>query len=1058
MSFTVYRSSAGSGKTFTLVREYMRIILLEPGDFRHILAITFTNKAAAEMKERVLHSLNQLSAYPDSSDPKINRDLLPQLISRTGLSGPEIAERARLALKLILHHYSDFAIGTIDSFSHRIIRSFAHDFGLPVQFNVELDADELLKKAVDLLLDQVGTDDTLTRFLVKFLEVRMDEDKGWNIDRILVDFAHVLMEEEGQEHILALRSLTLDDFTHISEFIYERIRGFEKLVRKIGTDAVRTIEDAGLTSDSFYQGNRGICKYFMYLAAGRFDKLQPSSLVMKTITEEKWVGGKASPEEKTRIFGIVPQLLRLYEEVMQVLNRSQENYFLNKLLVRTLFPLAVLNEIDRVLTEFKKQNNLVHISEFNRRISSIVMREPVPFIYERLGERYKHLMIDEFQDTSRMQWQNFVPLIENSLASGYFNLVAGDGKQAIYRWRNGDVTQFALLPELHESKMNPLIMQRQRVLETHFREESLNRNYRSKREIVEFNNRFFRFLEGLLDEPGKRVYLDQEQVVDSGNGGGCLTIEFLKNGQDEDTSFDELNYTRIKRIIVEAREAGYSMKEIAILCRKNDNASRIARMLMEEGIEVVSSESLLLAQSREVNFLISVIRFLYEKDNQVNQAEMAVFLLQTGRLPGMTLPEALQKITYQSHNGREIINLMNRHGWKFIREELLALPLFDLAETLIRMFSLNRKPDPYLQFFLDAILKFMAGDTHGSSDFLAWWEEQKTKLSLVVPEGIDAIRIMTIHKSKGLQFPVVIFPFAIETRRLTRDHMWVDLKEQQIPGMKSALLNTEKAMENTVFRDLYKEEEQKSMLDLINLLYVVMTRAEERVYVLTSAPPKNTEELKSLPGFFAGFLESEGVWDPGRSAYRFGSETLHHQKPFANAEDPLVLQSLISNDWRNKLSIRGRAPEMWDLEDPTGNIHFGTRVHTLLAGIKRQADIPVVLAGALTSGLISTEDMGPINGILAEIFNHPDLGPLYSDQVTVKNEPDILLPDGHVFRPDRVVFDQGFTSVIEYKTGKRNQKHLDQLNHYETVLNEMGYRNVRKFLVYLHENLEVLKG
>ncbi|MCK9424214.1 MAG: UvrD-helicase domain-containing protein, partial [Bacteroidales bacterium] len=740
MSFTVYRSSAGSGKTFTLVREYLKIILQEPRDFRHILAITFTNKAAAELKERVLHSLRQLSMYPDCTDQKIIRDLLPQIVTQTVLSEPEIAERAKQSLNLILHHYADFAIGTIDSFSHRIIRSFAHDFGLPVQFSVELNEDELLTTAVDLLLDKVGEDKELTRFLVKFLEVRMDEDKGWNIDRILVNFARVLLEEEGQEHIVALRSLTLDDFTRISEAIYERIRGFEKLIRKIGTDAIKVIEDAGLSSESFYQGNRGIWKYFMYLANGRFDKLQPSSLVIKTITEDKWSGGKATATEKTLIASITPQLRNFYEEVMQLLDRSEENYALNKLLARTIFPLAVLNEIDRVLTEFKKQNNLVHISEFNRRISSIVIREPVPFIYERIGERYHHLMIDEFQDTSRLQWQNFVPLIENALSSGYFNLVVGDGKQAIYRWRNGDVTQFTRLPELRESDRNPLVLQRQQVLESHFKEESLNRNFRSKREIVEFNNRFFRYLENLLDEPEKSVYRGLEQVVDPDKRGGFMALQFMNNDQDEGTTFEELNYTEIKRIIGEVMQAGYSMKEIAILCRKNEYASRIARMLMEEGIEVVSSESLLLVQSQEVNFIISVIRFLYEAENPINQAEMAVFLLQTGRLPGMTIQEVLKRITSGAHSGGELVRLMKEYGWVFSRQEMIALPVYDLVETLIRTFSLNRKTDPYLQFFLDAVLKFMTGDQHSASEFLDWWEDQKSKLSVVVPEGIDAVR------------------------------------------------------------------------------------------------------------------------------------------------------------------------------------------------------------------------------------------------------------------------------------------------------------------------------
>lgn len=1057
MSFTVYRSSAGSGKTFTLVKEYLKIILLEPQGFRNILAITFTNKAAAEMKERALHSLQKLSEGPRCDDPGILENLLPQLVAQTALTEPEIAERASKALKLILHHYSDFAIGTIDSFSHRIIRSFAFDFGLPMQFNVELNDTELLTTAVDLLLDRVGDDEELTRFLVKFLEVRMDEDKGWNIERILVDFAHVLLEEEGQEHIVALRILTLEDFDRITNFLYERITGFEKLVRKIGQEAISLIEDAGLTSDNFYQGKKGIAGYFAYLSAGRFDKLQPNSFVLKTIADDKWESGRVTAWEKDSIEAIKDQLRKFFDEIEGLLEQGQENYALNKLVVKTIFPLAVLNEIDRVLTEFKKQNNLVHISEFNRRISSVVMNEPVPFIYERLGEKYRHLMIDEFQDTSKLQWQNFVPLLENSLSSGYFNLVVGDGKQAIYRWRNGDVAQFTRLPALHGSDHNPLIHQREQVLKSHFVEESLNRNYRSKREIVELNNRLFRFLSDSLGEPEKSVYQNLEQAVDPGNSGGLITFQFLNDGQ-EDLSFEEMNFKTIREIIHEATADGYSLNEIAILCRKNDQASRIACMLTSEGTAVVSSESLLLNQSLKVNFLISLIRFLYAAENKITQAEIVMFLIRTGKLPGMNLQEILHRITSKVHSGNELLRLMKDHGMDLRREELLALPVYDLIETLIRIFSLNHAPDSYLQFFLDATLQFMTRDRQGAVDFLDWWEEQQSKLSVVVPEGLDALRIMTIHKAKGLQFPVVIFPYATEAKRLTRDHLWVDLNDQHIPGLKTALLKTGKEMENTIFRNLYAEEGQKSMLDLINLLYVVMTRPENRMYVLTSFPHSKTEEMKSLPDFFAGFLESEGRWDPSKSKYEFGSKTIHEKKAAVSPVDVLTLNTFISTGWRNKIRVRKRAPEMWDLDNPMGRARFGNQVHTLLASICNSLDLEPVLNHAKASGLLSRDDEGPVSKMLGDVINHPLLSAFYSGSVAVKTEPEILLPDGHVFRPDRVVFDQGITAIIEYKTGKKEEQHLRQLDQYEKLLMEMGYNNIRKYLVYLHENIEVIQS
>ncbi|MDD4603941.1 MAG: UvrD-helicase domain-containing protein [Bacteroidales bacterium] len=1049
MSFTVYRSSAGSGKTFTLVKEYLKIILSEPHDFRHILAITFTNKAAAEMKERVLSALREISSNAETGHGSA---LMAILATETGLTPPVLVKRASQVLAMILHNYSDFAIGTIDGFSHRIIRSFAHDFGLPAQFNVGLDSEELLTMAVDLLLEKAGNDEELTRFLVKFIEIRMDEDKSWNIDRILTNFASVLMDEEGQEHIVALRSLTLTDFSKITATLYTLISGFEKKIQLLGKEGAEMIRKSGISPDVFFQGEKGISKYFDYLASGKFDKMEPNSFVRKMVESDKWTSGKATPADIALVEQIKPALLLLYQKIIALLDGGRESFALQKLLTKTIFPLAVLNEIERILTELKKQKKLVHISEFNKRISSIVMREPVPFIYERLGEKYHHLMIDEFQDTSRLQWQNFVPLMENALASGYFNLVVGDGKQAIYRWRNGDVNQFSQLPALQDSDKNPLIKQREQALKNNFLEKNLQRNFRSKQEIVTFNNRFFGFLSDLLDDNGKRVYRDLRQEVDPEKTGGYIRIQFL-DGKNR-RNFEETNLGAVLLLIRALCEEGYALRDIAILCRKNDQASMIARRLMGEGIKVVSAESLLLKESPEVRFLISFLRLLYTAENPVTHAEIAGYLFQTKRLKESSWPETLKNCLPISGDG--FFTWLNNQGWRLQKDDLLSLPLFDLCETLIRQFNLNTPVDPYLQFFLDSVFGFMNLDLANAGDFLDWWEAHKDKLSLVVPEALDAVKIMTVHKAKGLQFPVVIFPFATEAKRQTRDYLWVDLHEEEFPELRTSLVKVEKDLENTIFRDLYQEEDRKSLLDLINLLYVVMTRPEERLYVLTSGSQEKSVKAQSIPAFFESFLKAEGVWNPDQTIYESGKKS----KPLVKTSSPadaLPLTSFISEEWRDKLKIRLRAPEFWDVEQPLGNIQFGTLVHALLEKINTQRDVEPALHQAIVMGVIAREKIEPVRRMLDQVIFHAELGRYYSDAVKVKTEPEILLPDGKVARPDRVVFDNGHPVVIEYKTGKKDPRHIEQLNQYGDFLLEMGYDQVTKYLVYLHEKIEIEK-
>ena len=1056
MSFTVFRSSAGSGKTFTLVKEYLKIVLNNPFEFNHVLAITFTNKAAAEMKERILQALQALSPGTEDGDSSVLHHLLPQLIAETGLSAEEVAQRASRALELILHHYSDFAIGTIDAFSHRIIRSFAFDFGLPVQFNVELEIEDLLISVVDLLLDRVGNDEALTRFLTGFLEVKMGEEKGYNIEKTLVQFAKVLFTEDSQEHLALLRDLTLDDFIRIARTLYEQTAAFEKEAQAIGQDAVACMKAAGIAPACFFQGNKGIGNYFTNLSTGHFDKITPNSYVQSTVNDDHWTSKKAPFEVIQNIDGIKNELTAFYHKIRLLLDQRLGNYILNKLVAKTIYPLAVLNELERILDAFKKQNNLVHISEFNSRISAVVMNEPVPFIYERLGEKFHHLMIDEFQDTSRLQWQNFVPLLENALSSGYFNLVVGDGKQAIYRWRNGDVDQFTRLPELIDSEVNPMIRQRETVLKNHFNVVTLAGNYRSKCEIVEFNNRFFRYLTTFLDERGKAVYRDLEQTADPQNQGGLLSIRFLeiqKNGSD----FANQNFEAIRTLIAESLADGFALRDIALLCRSNDQAGSIARMLTEQGIPVVSSESLLLTQSPEVNFLTGLIRFLYEPESPVNVAELAVYLHRSGKLAPTSLQEILQQLTLASGHGQALIGLMARHGIEFRKEELLILPVYDLAEKLIRLFGLSSKPDPYVRFFLGSILRFISGQKHSAPDFLEWWEEQQSKLSVVIPEGYDAVKILTIHKAKGLQFPVVIFPFATETRRMTRDHLWVNLPEKETAGLKTAYLPVSRDMEETIFCEQYLAEEQQSMLDLVNLLYVVMTRPQERLHVLTMLNLSANDKMKSLPAFFFGFLQSNGLWEEHKDCYEFGNRHLHSSPTIRKREDIVFPEKMVSASWRDRVRVRQRAPEMWNMENPMGNIHFGNQLHTILGGIRHHKDAQEALRHAFTSGLAAPEEKQQVTAVLQQVLTHPALSSCYRETAEVKTEPEILLPDGHVFRPDRVVLQGRNAILIEYKTGKKSLYHREQLLRYEELLLQMGYDKVKKLLVYLYETIEVVE-
>jgi ATP-dependent exoDNAse (exonuclease V) beta subunit len=1055
LSFTVYKSSAGSGKTFTLVKEYLRLILPEPDQFRHILAITFTNKAANEMKERVLGSLKELAGKPEERSGSTVRNLLPALVRQTELTEEEIQSKAGEALRLILHDYSDFTIGTIDSFSHRIIRTFAHDFGLPVNFNVEVDSDELLTTAVDLLIDKVGADIGLTNLLVRFIENRIDDEQDWNIDRILLNFARILLDEEANQHLLKLKDLTMDDFSRIAGTLKKQTGTFEQKIRSLASDAVSLINSSGLPVTAFYQGRSGISRYFEKLSNDDMDSIEPNSYVIKTIGEDKWTSGSATTPEKDAIQSLKPELTAIYGKIQHHYGEGKNLYYLSLAVLKTLFPMAVLNVIGQLLDGFKKQNNIVHISEFNQRISKFILHEPVPFIYERLGEKFNHILIDEFQDTSILQWHNLIPLVENSLSGGFFNLVVGDGKQAIYRWRNGDVRQFAELPGIPGSETTRNLRESEKILKDHIDNKSLDTNFRSKKEIVEFNNELFLHLKTLLTPYNQLVYENLEQKAKTGSDGGYIRLEFggrkMKGAQ-----FREFIETRILETIREQEAAGYQKQDIAILCRRNKEGSEIARFLLGHGVDVVSAESLMLMHSPEVNFLVGFVRLLYGSNNVILIAELITYLYNRGKLPASGLHELLARIPVKP--GKDFIfRQLQENQILVYPDRLRTRPVYDAIEELIRLFYPEATADPYLQFFLDTVLKYSRKHSSSAVDFLEWWDEHMDSFSIIMPDGMNAVRIMSMHKAKGLQFPVVILPFFTEKKMLTRKFLWVDFPEKGFYGLPAAMLETGGSMCKTEFSERSAEEKDKTLLDTLNLLYVAMTRPEERLFVLSPSPPSNPAAIDTVPTFISHYLQESGLWSEERGVYEFGSASRHKPEENGKTIEKRVLSSMISSDWREKVLIRTGAPETWDIADPAKNFHWGNLVHTAFSRIRKAGDEENVLAKMVDQGMIDEHQREQLLARIRLLLDDPLIRPFFHIDNITRVEAEILDESGHVYRPDRVIIREKEAVVLDFKTGKPKEEQKKQIGHYGKLLNEMGYTKVSKYLIFVEPVINVVE-
>lgn len=1049
MSFTVYKSSAGSGKTYTLVKEYLKLVINKPDEFRHILAITFTNKAANEMKSRIVQYLKELSEPELNQDSTTIKYLLPELVNALNLREEIIYKRSKQTLELILHNYAEFAISTIDSFFHKIVRTFAFDLEIPLNFEVELDTEKLINQSVDILISRVGNDKDLTRALVDFTLSKTENDKSWHIESDLAKHAKQLFDEDSQKNIDKLKKLSVYDFIEFKKKIYSSLKIYENLITSTAEEASSLINQNNIPTDTFFHGKTGIGNYFHHLSQGRFDKTAPNSFVSKTIEEDKWYSAKADSEDKMSIDSIKSKLIEIFNNLQSIIESGNEKYIIYSLLYKNIFPIAVLNEIEKIISEKNADENKVPISEFNKRISNVIIEESVPFIYERIGEKYHHFLIDEFQDTSVLQWQNLIPLIDNSLADNNFNMVVGDGKQAIYRWRSGDVEQFQKLPEINIINKNQILQERENSLKRHYETKKLDTNYRSKKEIVDFNNDFFDVISKKIPQPYDSIYDESSQLVRENNDGGYIQIQFA----DKSENFQEQNIEKTIEIITDLLLDNFQLKDIAILCRSNKNASYIARNLIAADFNVISSESLLLSTSPKVSFIISFIKFLLEPNDEVIKTEIINFLSKTNKISETEFISFLIDSS-EKEQLKVFIKFIENNFDGFSYSLLKNLTNYEICEELIRIFNLNSDVDPYLQFFLDNVLEFSIKNNSNISDFVDWWEESKNKLSIIVPEGLNAVNIMTIHKAKGLQFPVVIYPFASEKAKNTKNNLWTDFSDRELPGLNTILLPTSKSLEETQFSELYADERSKSLLDLINTLYVVMTRPTDRLYIISSTPSKSFTEINSIPNALAYYLNAKDLWIQEQETYEFGIKQNFISEKTKDVN--YTLKSFISADWKNKILLSIKAPESWDIEDPSKNQDWGNLIHLVLSKITDYSESENVLENLFQQGIIDKEQISSISEKLEQLFSYPEIKVFFEQGLITKNEIDILLPNGKTFRPDRVILEKEKAIIIDYKTAKPIESHKNQLDKYAGTLFEMGFLNIEKYIIYIEKSIKLV--
>lgn len=1041
----IMKASAGSGKTYSLTRTYISLLLRNDDRYayRHILAVTFTNKATDEMKSRILKELHIMATDPHKSSYK--KDFVPAVFPSADL----MQEKAKCVLHDILHDYSAFAVSTIDKFFQQTLKAFSREIGQFASYQVELDKNSLVAESVDRLLDSLTEDSgSLLSWLTTNVLEQIEQGGKYSLDANLSGMAVRLKSAQRQDELEKAgidenKAYSIESLMNIRRGCREVMASFRTQVKDRARKALDVLESAGVNpADS----NRGFLKIlYVYDELGENDRIDApkDSFMTKAKDSDSWFAKAKAAKLMPLVY---PFLEAPLEDFCDLWGKEYALFNTARILDGQIYGLGVAGELRKTFDELMKEKNVLCIEDSNTILRDIIDGSDAPFVYEKLGVRFDHFLLDEFQDTSDVQWTNFSPLLHNSESQGGESLIVGDVKQSIYRWRGSD---WKLLDQKIPDEFDS------------HEEEVLDTNYRSLPNVVNFNNAFFKYSAKVLDAisghgedgPMQRIYSDVEQKVARDNTDkGYVGLTFCSK---------ENELEEVLKAVQKAMDSGAELSDIAVLVRSNASGGQVASYLIDNGYAVVTDDSLKVKNSITVRRLVSLMSYLVNPEDSVSSY----------------LAESLE------------VQLPDE-----------GASLIDIAESLVRSLKDN-DPDAswkgeilHLQSFMDCIQDYVSSNGNNLRGFIKYWDGEDPSISS--PSSGNSIRVMTIHKSKGLDFPYVIFPFAENITLYKADSHWCapDLEGTVLSGVADGVydVNLSSSSESTLFAEHYKKERFLQQVDNINTIYVAMTRAALGMHVIAKTPsnkilaaietgaPSEFSDFSQMLYSYACTALLESADDGDVKCFNYGElpdfNALRKSGPSderfvitAGGGYPSIPLNPQPGDEDCDVRERGRLKFSADSldffsEEGEAGIDASNRIkgivlHDILASVIVQEDLEPAVMKALYDGQITEDQVPVISDMLATRINEAEkFGWFSSESADVMNETSIIDTDGQVYRPDRVIRTGGKVMIIDYKFGDHYRKYERQMNKYIQLWRRMGYEDVSAFLWYIHTGEVVQVG